>query len=513
MSTLILNGESLKIEQLGTLAEMRPAGIGERRVWVSPEARGKVLRGRQIIDQVAGSNTPHYGINTGFGPLCTKAISDEDLSTLQHNILVSHATGVGDRVPDPIVRLMLATKINSLLKGFSGVSWELIEVLVEFLNNDVLPHIPRQGSVGASGDLAPLAHMGLALLGLGKVSHRGHDRDAADVLRELKIAPVKLQPKEGLALLNGTQFMSSYGALSLFRAQRLLRLADINAGLSLEAIRGSIRPFDKRVQEVRPLPGQRRVAENIRRIMEESEILESHKDCSKVQDPYSLRCVPQVHGASRDAISYASRVIEIEINSATDNPLVFDNGDVISQGNFHGQPLALALDFAAMALAEIANISERRTYLLLEGRDGLPKLLMKDTGLNSGFMMPQYTAAALVSENKVLCHPASVDSIPTSLGQEDHVSMGSISATKLLRVLENSEAVLAIETMCACQGVDYRSPLSPGMGVAAALHRVRQDISHVEKDTLFAPLMETATRLVRSGAIVKAVEERVGDLN
>ena len=366
--------------------------------------------------------------------------------------------------------------------------------------------------MGASGDLAPLAHLALGLIGEGMVSHRGVDKPAARALEEAKLRPHHLVSKEGLALLNGTQFMSSHAAFVAFRSQRLIRTADVVTAMSIEALRGSARPFLARVHEVRPFPGQRAVAENLRRLLENSEIQESHKTCGKVQDPYSLRCAPQVHGASRDALNYLRRVTEIEINSATDNPLVFEDGEIVSQGNFHGQPLAMALDFAAIALSELASISERRTYLLLEGLDDLPRLLMKDTGLNSGFMIPQYTAAALVSENKILSHPAVVDSIPTSLGQEDHVSMGAISAVKALRVLENAETVLAIELMCAAQGLDYRSPLTAGPGVAAAHQRVRREIMHLEEDRLFAPVIQDAIHLVRSGEVLQAVQEEIGEL-
>ncbi|MBI5154930.1 histidine ammonia-lyase [Candidatus Poribacteria bacterium] len=512
MATLILNGKQLTISQLGELAEAGIPSIVERRVWLSPEATGSTMRSFMAMERVSHSAEPFYGINTGFGPLCTKTITTENLDKLQENLLVSHAVGVGARIPDELVRVMLAIKINSLVKGYSGVSTELVNLLVEFLNHDILPHVPSQGSVGASGDLAPLAHMALPVMGMGRVTFKGREMDAAEALKAAVLKPHKLRPKEGLALLNGTQFMSAYGALAIYRARRLAKAADINTAMCLEALRGSIKPFAKKVHDLRPFPGQRQVANNMRQLMADSEILESHKNCGKVQDPYSLRCAPQVHGASRDALGYSGRVIEIEINSATDNPLIFEDGEVISQGNFHGQPVALTLDFLAMAVAELASISERRIYLLLSGEDELPKLLMRDTGLNSGFMIPQYTAAALVSENKVLCHPAVVDSIPTSLGQEDHVSMGAISATKLMRVLENAEAVLGIELMCAAQGVDYRLPLKPGAGVVAALERVRRDIPHTEQDHLFAPEIQKAIALVRSGNLVRAVEEQIGEL-
>jgi histidine ammonia-lyase len=367
--------------------------------------------------------------------------------------------------------------------------------------------VPSKGSVGASGDLAPLAHMSLPLIGLG---HFWGDDDkpipAIDVLAKAGLQPIELQAKDGLSLINGTQFMAAYGAFILNRASNLVRTADTLAAMSLEALQGSDRPFDARVHALRPHKGQKAVADNIRSLLANSQILESHRDCGKVQDPYCLRCVPQVHGASRDALSHALEMIETELNSVTDNPLVFEDGDVISGGNFHGQPLALAMDYAAIALAELASISERRIYLLLEGHDGLPRLLMTETGLNSGFMIPQYTAAALVSENKVLCHPASVDSIPTSLGQEDHVSMGSISAVKLLQVLKNLEYVLAIELLTSAQALDYRLPLKPGKGVAAAHSFVRSRIPHREKDYLFQDDLTPSLQIIQSSALQSVVE-------
>ena len=442
---------------------------------------------RAIVDDALDTGETHYGINTGFGALAQKRIDDDQLEQLQRNLLVSHAVGVGDLIPKHLTRLMLQLKIHGLGVGYSGVSMETLERLLRFEALDLIPAVPSRGSVGASGDLAPLAHMALPLLGYGEFwTEDGTDtRPAETVLSAHGLEPITLQPKDGLSLINGTQQMSAYGAYVLHEARRLVKLADLLAAMSLEALQGSIKPFDARVQAVRPHPGQAAVANNVRLLLTDSEILESHRHCGKVQDPYCLRCVPQVHGASRDALNYATEVIEREINSATDNPLVFENGDVISAGNFHGQPLALALDHAAVALAEIASISERRTYLLLEGHDGLPELLMEDTGINSGFMIPQYTAAALVSENKSLCHPASIDSIPTSMGQEDHVSMGSIGAVQLLEVFRNVEKVLAIELLTAAQALDFRKPLRPGRGVEVAHEHVRSIIPHREEDHVF----------------------------
>ena len=474
-----------------------------------------VRQSRTIVKAALHDGEAHYGINTGFGVLANKRISDNELATLQQNILLSHSCGMGDPVPPEITRLMLQLKIHSLSLGYSGVSEQTFMQLLTLEEQDVVPWIPSRGSVGASGDLAPLAHMCLPLIGRGEVWDEALSTriPASSVLEAKGIEPISLQAKDGLALINGTQMMAAYGAFVLERTLGLQREADLLAAMSLEALQGSASPFDERIHAIRPHHGQQVVASNIRKLLEGSEILTSHRDCGKVQDPYSLRCVPQVHGASRDALDYARACIEIELNSVTDNPLVFEAGDILSGGNFHGQPLALAMDFAAIALAELASISERRTYLLLEGHDGLPKLLMKDTGVNSGFMMPQYTAAALVSENKVLCHPASVDSIPTSLGQEDHVSMGSISAFKLLSVLRNVEHVLAVELLTSAQALDFRSSLAPGRGIALSHQALRKEITHAEKDYEVRNDLDRCAEILRSGALLQAVENELGPLS
>lgn len=474
-----------------------------------------VSESRKIVDRALLDGHAHYGINTGFGVLANKRISSDDLAMLQKNILLSHACGMGDPVPPEITRLMLQLKIHSLSLGYSGVSERTFKQLLDLEEHGILPWIPSRGSVGASGDLAPLAHMCLPLIGRGEVwNDTFSDRiPAAGALEASGIKPIDLQAKDGLALINGTQMMAAYGAFVLERTLGLQREADLLAAMSLEALQGSAVPFDERIHAIRPHQGQQDVACNIRTLLQGSEILASHRDCGKVQDPYSLRCVPQVHGASRDALSYARQCFEIEINSVTDNPLVFEQGDILSGGNFHGQPLALAMDFAAIALAELGSISERRTYLLLEGHDGLPKLLMKDTGVNSGFMIPQYTAAALVSENKVLCHPASVDSIPTSLGQEDHVSMGSISAYKLLSVLKNVERILAVELLTTAQALDFRSEFSPGLGVALAHQSLRREIQHADQDYEVRNDLDQCASILRSGELLRVVESELGPLN
>ena len=473
-----------------------------------------VSQSRKVVSAALRDGEAHYGINTGFGVLANKRISSDELTTLQKNILLSHACGMGEPIPPGITRLMLQLKIQSLSLGYSGVSESTFRQLLVLEQHGVLPWIPSRGSVGASGDLAPLAHMCLPLIGRGEVwdEELSNRMSAGEVLQAKGIEPVELKAKDGLALINGTQMMAAYGAYVLERTIYLQREADLLAAMSLDALQGSASPFDERIHAIRPHHGQQVVASNIRKLLEGSEIMISHRHCGKVQDPYSLRCVPQVHGASRDALDYARGCVETELNSVTDNPLVFEQGDIISGGNFHGQPLALAMDFAAIALAELASISERRTYLLLEGHDGLPKLLMHDTGVNSGFMIPQYTAAALVSENKILCHPASVDSIPTSLGQEDHVSMGSISAFKLLSVLKNVERVMAVELLTSAQALDFRSSLTPGHGVSLAHKALRREIKHAVKDYEVRNDLDQCTEILRNGLLLKSVEDDLGPL-
>ena len=473
-----------------------------------------VVASRRVVEHALKQDEAFYGVNTGFGYLKNVRINNDELSQLQHNLLLSHAVGVGDWIPRSICRLMLQLKIHALAQGYSGVSLSTFERLLTMAERDLIPAVPRQGSVGASGDLAPLAHMALPLIGYGFVwDGEGQDVMAADAaLAQHELSAITLAAKDGLALINGTQMMSAYGAYVLERALSYLKTADILASMSLEALQGSSKPFDERIHLIRPHRGQAEAAANVRQLLGGSEILESHRHCGKVQDPYSLRCIPQVHGASRGALFHCLDVVETEINAVTDNPLVFANGDIISGGNFHGQPLALALDYAAIALAELGSISERRTYLLLEGHDGLPALLMHETGINSGFMIPQYTAAALVSENKVLCHPASIDSIPTSLGQEDHVSMGSVSAHKLLRIMENLENILAVELFTAAQALDFRAPLRPGRGVEIAHQFVRSRVPHGERDYYFKDDLAACADIIRSRDMLASVEREVGSL-
>lgn len=471
-----------------------------------------VAASRRVVDRAVARGEQHYGINTGFGALARQRIAPGQVEPLQRNLLLSHAVGVGDAVPKHLTRLMLQLKIHALGLGYSGVSLPTFNRLLDWAARDRIPVVPSRGSVGASGDLAPLAHLALPLIGHGAFwdSNGTSSQSAAEVLAEEGWEPLTLQSKDGLALINGTQLMSAYGAYVLHEARRLQQLADLIAAMSLEALQGSLTPFDEGLHALRPHPGQAVVAANVRLLLQSSEILESHRHCGKVQDPYCLRCVPQVHGASRDALRYAGEVVTREVNSVTDNPIVLDSGDILSGGNFHGQPLALALDHAKLALAELGSISERRTYLLLAGHDGLPQLLMEDAGINSGYMIPQYTAAALVSENKTLCHPASVDSIPTSRGQEDHVSMGSVAALHLHDIFRNVEQVLAIELLTAAQALDFREPLRPGRGVAVAHARVRAAVPHRSQDHLFSEDLAQCRQFVQSDVLLESVTDALG---
>jgi len=462
------------------------------KIKLGDEGRERIAASRRFLEEmVAKSKSPIYGINTGFGSLYKVSISEEAIEQLQENLVLSHACGTGDEVQADIVRLMLLLKIHGLSLGYSGVSVELIERLIDMYNADVLPQIFELGSLGASGDLAPLAHLSLPLLGKGNVYHKGKLKPATEVLDKMGWAPLKLKSKEGLALLNGTQFMSAYGLYIVFEGHRMAYLSDAIATMSLEAFDGRPEPFDEALHWIRPHTGQIITAANVRELLEGSEIIKRKK--SHVQDPYSFRCIPQVHGASKDALNYLRSTIETEINSVTDNPtLIADEGKIISGGNFHGQPLALALDFAAIALAELGSISERRTYQLISGLRGLPEFLVPEPGLNSGFMIPQYTAASIVSQNKQLCSPASVDSIVSSNGQEDHVSMGANAATKCKRVADNLLRILAIELMNAAQALEFRRPLKSSAIIEELHKEFREHVPFLEKDSYMSELMARA---------------------
>jgi histidine ammonia-lyase len=486
---------STEVLTLETLQEI----IAEHKTLaLSEEAKLNIQQCRDYLDQkMAANETPIYGINTGFGSLCNVKISNENLSQLQENLVKSHACGTGEEVPQEIVKLMLLLKIQSLSYGHSGVQLQTVERLVDFYNNDILPVIYTQGSLGASGDLAPLAHLSLPLLGEGEVNFEGKKVHASEVLTQFNWQPIVLQSKEGLALLNGTQFMSAYGSYILLKAMKYSYLADVISAISLEGFDGRIEPFDELIHYVRPHKGQIVTAKRMRELLEDSQIIAQSK--AHVQDPYSFRCIPQVHGASKDTIDYVKKVFKTEINSVTDNPNIFKNEDlIISGGNFHGQPLALALDFLGLALAELGSISERRTYQLISGLRGLPAFLVDNPGLNSGFMIPQYTAASIASQNKQLATPASIDSIVSSNGQEDHVSMGANAATKTLRIMENLERILAIELMNASQAIAFRQPLQSSEFIEMFLKSYRAEVPLVKEDRILHYDIENSVAFLNS---------------
>jgi histidine ammonia-lyase len=480
---------------------------GKTKAVLNDEVIQKIKNSQQCVQDIVADDKTVYGVNTGFGILANTKISAEDTQTLQHKILQSHSVGVGGPVPDEIARLMLITKIHSLAQGYSGIQLQTIERILWHLENDVVPVVPEKGSVGASGDLAPLAHLFLPLIGLGECYYKGKRISSAEMMQREKLKPLQLGPKEGLALINGTQFILSFAIKAVQRMHNCLEAADIIGAMSLEALTGTKAPFDEKLHELRSFTGNKLVAQRLRLLLKESAIMQSHVDCGRVQDPYSLRCMPQVHGASRNAWLHLKELTEIELNSVTDNPVIFSSTDVISGGNFHGQPLALPLDYCCFAAAEIGNISDRRCYLLLEGKWGLPLLLMKNVGLNSGFMIPQYTTAALVTENKTLCFPASADSIPTSVGQEDHVSMGSISGRKLNCVLDNLEYILAIELLTACQAIEFRRPLKSSEILEFAHQHVRKFVSFAEEDRIFADDIQQIKNIIADFSFVEKVEE------
>jgi histidine ammonia-lyase len=515
-SIVVIDGNSLKLEDVEKVAAQNLS------VQLSQRAYKQISKSRKCVEAIITENKPVYGITTGFGKFKDISIDSKDSKILQHNLILSHAAGVGESFDQIVVRAILLLRINALAKGFSGVRLDLIELLIALLNKNIHPFIPIKGSLGASGDLAPLAHLALVLIGEGHAYVNKELLPAAKALLRAKLKPLNLEAKEGLALTNGTQVMAALGALTLLNAERLAKVADIIGAMSLEAQLGSARAFNADLHKARPHPGQIKSASNLRKLLKDSSIMHSHVDCSLVQDAYSLRCMPQVHGASRQTFEHVRSVLEIEINSATDNPLLIN--DVVQYGgNFHGQPLALALDYLAIALAELANISERRTERLVNPAlsNGLPAFLTENGGLNSGYMIAQYTAASLVSENKVLAHPASVDSIPTSANQEDHVSMGAISARKAFSILDNLNKVLAIELICAAQGLDFRiangnnnnKQLLPGKAVLAAYKLVRKKIPHLKEDRQVHLDINAAEMLIKSGELIAIVEKTIGKLN
>ena len=480
-----------------TIAKVQEIIEKNIKIEIGEQAEQAVIKCRNFLDtKMKDFGRPVYGVTTGFGSLCNITIPLEDLSQLQHNLVMSHACGTGDKVRPEIVKLMLLLKIQSLCYGHSGVQLETVKRLADMFNRNIIPVVYQQGSLGASGDLAPLAHMCLPIIGMGEVYYKGNIRNAADVWEEMGWEPIKLKSKEGLALLNGTQFMSAHAVWSIINARRISDWADVIGTMSLEAYDGRIEPFLPQVHRVRPHQGQIETAGRILDMMKDSQIAANAK--SHVQDPYSFRCMPQVHGAAKDTLRYVSSVIETEINSATDNPTVFPDEDlIISAGNFHGEPIAIPMDMLAIAMSELSNISERRIYRLISGQRGLPSFLIAKSGINSGFMIPQYTAASIVSQSKGLCTPASVDSIPSSQSQEDHVSMGANAATKLVKVVENTERVLAIELFNAAQALEFRRPLKSSPYIEHVHDEYRKIVPFISDDTYMHPYIEKSVEFLR----------------
>ncbi len=493
MSVHQITSQNLTFELIETIVDE------QHKLELSQESAELILNCRKYLDEkIAAHDGPIYGINTGFGSLCNRSISNEDLSQLQSNLVMSHACGTGDEVPQEVVALMLFLKAHALALGYSGVQLITVQRLIDFYNEGVYPVVYKLGSLGASGDLAPLAHLSLPLLGEGEVYYKGEKYDAKVILDKFGWEPITLQSKEGLALLNGTQFMSAHGVHALIRAFRIAKLADISGAISLEGYDGRLEPFNELIHKVRPHRGQLETAKNIRKLVEGSELINQHKE--HVQDPYSFRCIPQVHGAAKDTINYVASIILQEINSVTDNPTIFPEEDIIiSGGNFHGEPLAFGFDFLAIALAELGNISERRVYRLIAGQRGLPEFLVANPGLNSGFMIPQYSAASIVSKNKQLCTPSSIDSITSSNEQEDHVSMGANGATKLMRVVENIERILAIELFVGTQALEFRRPLKSSAYIEEFVSSFRELVPFVEEDKIMYKEMEKAVQFIKDG--------------
>jgi histidine ammonia-lyase len=508
-SAIALTGNDLTVDHVWAVAlDEVPASLSE-------EAKGRMRAAREVVEAAARNPARTYGVNTGFGRLVSKTIPAELADELQVRLLRSHACGVGEPYPDEVVRAALLLRANALATGSSGTRVEVAEQLLECLNRGVLPRVPSRGSVGASGDLAPLAHLALPLVGEGEALVEEELLPGEEALRRVGLEPLRLRAKEGLSLINGTQFMAAFGALGIVRARRLATAADIACALTVEALEGSRQSFRPEIQNLRPLRGQSESAANLLRLLEGSAVMQSHRWCDRVQDAYSLRCAPQVHGASRDLLRYVEETVAVELNAATDNPLVLvEQREIVSNGNFHGQPLAFALDALAMAVSELSSISERRTERLVNPSlsGGLPAFLASDGGLNSGFMIPQYVAASLVSENKALCHPAGVDSIPTSAGQEDHVSMGNASGLKAWQVLRNAETVVAIELLAGAQAVEFLAPLSAGAGSEAARSFVRGVSSRLVEDRPLSADIEAVAAAIRDGSLLEPVESEVGEL-
>ncbi len=475
---------------------------GELRAVISNEAKDNVIRCRKHVEAMANGNKAVYGINTGFGPLCDVQITAEETNKLQENLLITHAVGVGSPIDKHLSKIMMICKVHALCLGYSGVRLDLIERILYFIDHNLLPVVPEQGSVGASGDLAPLSHLFLPLIGVGEFWVGDRSELARNVLIKHNLKPLVLKAKEGLALINGTQFILAHTIVGLDKMYYLLNLADVSGAMSIEGYQGSSSPFKGELHKIRPFKGTVEVAERMTMLLYKSQNVVSHEDCKRVQDPYSMRCIPQVHGASRNAYYHLKELAEIEMNAVTDNPIVLNDTEAISGGNFHGQPLAMALDYTSIAASELGNIADRRCYLLLEGKFGLPRLLTSGGGLNSGFMIPQYTTAALVTENKSLCFPPSADSVPTSLGQEDHVSMGSISGRKFNQILGNLEKILAIELMYAAQALEFRRPNTFSDIIEANFRIIREKVEKLEDDRLLKGDIDAMITLVTNKAFI-----------
>lgn len=504
---VILDGNSLTLHEFVKIVRFK------EKVKLSDEAEKKIINSQKVIEDIVNKEKVVYGVNTGFGKLANVKINKHEVAKLQENLLKSHACGIGEILNEEITRGIMLLRINALAKGYSGIRLSTLERLIFYLNEDILPLIPEKGSLGASGDLAPLSHMALSLLGIGEVKYQGEIIDINEVLNKYNLKPLSLSAKEGLSLINGTQVMTSVGAITTYDALQLAKLADISASLTFEALRGIKCALDERIHLVRGHSGQINCAKNIQNITQNSTYLTKQGEL-RVQDAYSLRCTPQVHGAVKDALEYIKTKVEIEMNAATDNPLIFDEESVISGGNFHGEPMALVFDYLKIAISELANISERRLERMINPSlsEGLPAFLVKNSGLNSGFMITQYSAASLVSENKVLAHPASVDSIPSSANQEDHVSMGTIAARGARDILYNTQNVLAIELMASCQAIDLRERKVLGEGSKIAYDIIRQVIPFIDEDVLMSPLIEKTRQLVIKETILNEVEKKLGKL-
>ncbi|MCK9471874.1 MAG: histidine ammonia-lyase [Bacilli bacterium] len=498
--TLFINGENLNYQIVSDFIEGKYSKVD-----LTEQAWKKVENSNEIVKKIVERKKPVYGITTGFGSFADIVISKEDTEKLQENLIISHAAGVGEPFEENIVRLIMLFRANALSKGFSGIYPTTLKLLLELINKNITPYVPKYGSVGASGDLAPLSHIALTLIGLGKAFYKGELIDSKKALSSCGLKEIRLKAKEGLALNNGTQMMSACGYYALYKFERLIKTAIVTASMSVEGLLGSTTPFKKEIHDVRPHYGQKKVAKLLFDILSDSDIVNSHKDCSRVQDAYTLRCIPQVYGACLDVWKHVEKVFEIEINSATDNPLIFSEEDVFSGGNFHGEPVALNLDFLAMAVSEIGNMSERRTDRLLNNPSNkvLPAFLTQKGGLNSGLMIAQYTSAALVTENKILCHPASVDSIPTSANQEDHVSMGSISAVKIQKIIENLENILSIELMCAFNAVKFHKGINPSSVSKKVINELEKEISVWDYDRIMYMEIEKVKKVMKSEGFLK----------